>query len=56
MVSNDQLKNIAQIEHTRHRSVTEFSCEPGLIAYYHQEKKPSSKLSPDELALLTDDR
>jgi Transposase DDE domain len=40
---NDQLKNIAQIEHTRQRSPTNFLVNllSGLIAYCHQPKKPS---------------
>jgi hypothetical protein len=40
---NDQLKNISQIEHTRHRSIWNFMVNlvAGLIAYTHQEKKPS---------------
>ena len=40
---NDQLKNISQIEHTRHRSVTNFMVNLicGLIAYARQPKKPS---------------
>jgi hypothetical protein len=40
---NDQLKNISQIEHSRHRSVTGFAVNlvAGLIAYTHQPKKPS---------------
>jgi Transposase DDE domain len=40
---NDQLKNICQIEHTRHRSVTNFlvNLVAGLIAYTYQPKKPS---------------
>lgn len=40
---NDQLKNISQIEHTRHRSVGNFLVNvlAGLAAYSHQEKKPS---------------
>jgi DDE family transposase len=40
---NDQLKNISQIEHTRHRSVTGFMVNlvAGLVAYSHQPKKPS---------------
>jgi hypothetical protein len=40
---NDQLKNIAQIEHTRHRSPVNFlvNLVCGLIAYCHQPKKPS---------------
>lgn len=39
----DQLKNISQIEHSRHRSVTNFLANLicGLIAYAHQPKKPS---------------
>ena len=42
----DQLKNISQIEHTRHRSVTNFLVNllRGLIAYCHQPKKPSLQL------------
>jgi DDE family transposase len=40
---NDQLKNISQIEHSRHRSVTGFmgNLVAGLIAYTFQPKKPS---------------
>ena len=40
---NDQLKHISQIEHSRHRSVTNFlvNLVAGLIAYTHQPKKPS---------------
>lgn len=39
----DQLKNVCQIEHTRHRSPTNFLVHllAGLIAYCHQPKKPS---------------
>ena len=39
----DQLKNIAQIEHSRHRSPANFAVNlmAGLIAYCHQPKKPS---------------
>lgn len=39
---NDQLKNISQIEHTRHRSITNFMINIlcGLIAYTFKEKKP----------------
>jgi hypothetical protein len=39
----DQLKNISQIEHSRHRSVYNFlvNLMSGLIAYAHQPKKPS---------------
>ncbi len=43
----DQLKNISQIEHTRHRSVTNFLVNLlcGLIAYCHQPKKPALQLN-----------
>ena len=39
---NDQLKNISQIEHTRHRSMSNFMINLlcGLISYTFQEKKP----------------
>lgn len=39
----DQLKNISQIEHSRHRSPINFLVNVlcGLIAYCHQSKKPS---------------
>ena len=45
----DQLKNISQIEHTRHRSPANFAVNllAGLIAYTHQPKKPSLHLSID---------
>ena len=51
---NDQLKNISQIAHTRHRSVNNFlvNLVAGLIAYTHQPKKPSVKLSTEEQNLL----
>ena len=50
----DQLKNISQIEHTRHRSPTNFIVNliAGLIAYTWQPKKPSLHLSDKDLALL----
>ena len=40
---NDQLKNISQIDHSRHRSVTNFlvNLVAGLLAYTYQAKKPS---------------
>jgi DDE family transposase len=40
---NDQLKNVSQIEHSRHRSVTNFlvNLVAGLIAYTYQAKKSS---------------
>ncbi len=42
----DQLKNISQIEHSRHRSAVNFLINVvcGLIAYCHQPKKPSLHL------------
>jgi hypothetical protein len=48
----DQLKNISQIEHSRHRSPTNFVVHliAGLLAYSHQDKKPGLHL--DEHALL----
>lgn len=47
---NDQLKNICQIEHTRHRSPVNFLVHliAGLIAYTRQPKKPSLKFHPGE--------
>ena len=43
----DQLKNISQIEHSRHRSPVNFlvNLVCGLIAYCHQPKKPSLNLN-----------
>lgn len=43
---HDQLKNISQIEHSRHRRVANFlvNLVAGLIAYTYQEKKPSLHL------------
>jgi hypothetical protein len=42
---HDQLKNISQIEHTRHRSCTNFMINLlcGLIAYTFRDNKPSIK-------------
>jgi len=47
----DQLKNISQIEHTRHRSPVNcfVNILGGLIAYCHQPKKPSIALDPNLL-------
>jgi len=47
----DQLKNISQIEHTRHRSPNNafINIIAGLIAYCHQPKKPSLNLFPIHL-------
>jgi transposase len=43
----DQLKNISQIEHSRHRSPVNFMVNLvcGLIAYCHQPKKPSLNIN-----------
>jgi predicted small integral membrane protein len=51
---NDQLKNISQISHSRHRSVLNFMVNiiAGLIAYTHQEKKPSLNLNNEDYTLL----
>jgi hypothetical protein len=48
---NDQLKNISQIEHTRHRSVTGFMVNlvAGLVAYSYRPTKPSLGLRRDPL-------
>src|SRR5207249_3799023 len=47
----DQLKNISQIEHSRHRSPTNFVVHliAGLIASSHQDKKPSLHLNARSL-------
>lgn len=54
---NDQLKNIAQAEHSRHRSFANFitNLVASLIAYSFQEKKPSIKFethNTNQLALF----
>ena len=51
---NDQLKNISQIEHTRHRSVANFMVNLicALIAYTHQSRKPSLIKGENQLTLL----
>ncbi len=52
---NDQIKNIQQIEHTRHRSVVNamINVLAALVAYTYQPRKPSLNLSQNELKLLT---
>jgi hypothetical protein len=42
---NDKLKNICQMEHSRHRSVINFMCNliVEIIAYHFLPKKPSIK-------------
>jgi hypothetical protein len=51
---NDQLKNIFDLEHSRHRSLTNYminivSC---LVAYSYQDKKPSLNIRNNLLPLL----
>ena len=48
---NDQLKNISQIDHSRHRSPINFVVNllAGLIAYCKQPKKPSIKVDYTEV-------
>lgn len=47
---NDQLKNIAQAEHSRHRSFGNFitNLVASLIAYSFQDKKPSIKFETEK--------
>jgi len=51
---NDQLKNIAQAEHSRHRSFGNFitNLVASLIAYSFQEKKPSIKFQTEKTTQL----
>ena len=48
-IVNDELKNICQVEHTRHRSFDNFITNllSGLIAYSFFDKKPSINLQED---------
>jgi len=50
----DQLKNISQIEHSRHRGVPQYFADilAGLIAYTYREKLPSLNLAPRQQRLL----
>lgn len=53
---NDQLKNVCQIEHTRHRSPVNFLVHliAGLIAYTKQTKRPSINFDiPQEYTPMT---
>jgi IS5 family transposase len=52
---NDQLKNISNIEHSRHRSLWNFlgNLASGLIAYCWKEKKPSLNLKFKDLVPFT---
>ncbi len=51
---NDQLQNISQIVHSRHRSPLNFLVNTiaGLIAYTWQDKKPKLQLEQDEVKSL----
>lgn len=53
-VVNDQLKNILQIEHSRHRSIWNFlvNLMAGLIAYTYLPHKPSLDLELKALSVL----
>ena len=48
---NDQLKNVSQIEHSRHRSIHGFMLNlmAGLVAYCRKENKPSLNITDVEL-------
>lgn len=50
----DQLKNISQIEHTRHRSFWNFLVNllAGLVAYSWREKKPALNYNVKELSVF----
>jgi hypothetical protein len=52
---NDQLKNISQIEHSRHRSPVNFIVNvlAGLIAYMCQPKKPSLRFTQRQASALS---
>lgn len=52
---NDQLKNICQIEHSRHRCIATFlvNLVAGLIAYTYREKKPSLHLRTTQATELS---
>ena len=52
----DQLKNISQIEHSRHRSINNFVVNllAGLVAYCLQPKKPTIQFDSKQLRLLLD--
>ena len=52
---NDELKNLCQIEHSRHRSVNGllFNILSALTAYSHFPKKPSLNIKFEETNQLT---
>ncbi len=51
---NDELKNICQIDHPRHRSLTNFiaNLSSGLMAYSFFPKKPAFKYDPANTSQL----
>lgn len=51
---NDQLKNISQIEHSRHRSMHGFMLNliGGLLAYCLKNEKPSLNITDIEMAMI----
>lgn len=51
---NDQLKNISQVEHSRHRAAANFLINmlSGIAAYCHQPKKPSLRFTSIEASAL----
>ena len=51
---NNQIKNVFQIEHTRHRSVINgfVNIIAALVAYTHHDSKPQLNISAHEMAFL----
>ena len=51
---NNQLKNVFQIEHTRHRSVVNgfINIIAGLVAFTHHDRKPKLNIYGSNIALL----
>ena len=51
---HDQLKNISQIEHSRHRSLTNYMINiiAGLVTYAYQDKKPALDLKISALVVI----
>ncbi|HFB65336.1 MAG TPA: IS982 family transposase, partial [Aeromonadales bacterium] len=51
---NDQLKNVTQIEHSRHRSINGFMINliGGLVAYSLKDNKPSLNITEREFGLV----
>ena len=51
---NNQLKNVFQVEHSRHRSVVNgfINILAGLVAFSHHDRKPSFMLNTEEIKLI----